>query len=55
MKPIEEQFEDVPCDMKCYQESKRNSYDFSFGINWQGVIRDASIFISAKEIQYRHW
>ncbi|MFY9152058.1 MAG: glycoside hydrolase family 3 N-terminal domain-containing protein [Prolixibacteraceae bacterium] len=38
MKTVEEQFEDVPRDMKCYQDSEGNSYDFAFGMNWRGVI-----------------
>ncbi|OFX59412.1 MAG: beta-glucosidase [Bacteroidetes bacterium GWB2_41_8] len=43
MKTVEEQFEDVPRDMKCYVDSEGNSYDFAFGLNWQGVINDARV------------
>jgi beta-glucosidase len=41
MKTVEEQFEDVPQDMKCHIDSEGNIYDFGFGMNWSGVIRDA--------------
>jgi beta-glucosidase len=41
MKTVEEQKEDVPFDMTCYVDSERNTYDFGFGLNWSGVIRDA--------------
>jgi len=40
MKTVEEQFEDVPRDMKPYIDSNGNSYDFAFGMNWKGVISD---------------
>lgn len=43
MKTVEEQFEDVPRDMKCYTDSDGNSYDFAFGMNWQGVINDSRV------------
>ncbi len=41
MKTVEEQFEDVPRDMKCYVDSEGNTYDFAFGLNWTGMINDA--------------
>jgi len=41
MKTVEEQFEDVPHDMKCHVDSESNTYDFGFGMNWSGVINDA--------------
>ncbi|UFH56816.1 glycoside hydrolase family 3 N-terminal domain-containing protein [Spirosoma sp. KNUC1025] len=41
MKTVEAQAEDVPRDMKCYVDSEGNTYDFGFGLNWKGVIRDA--------------
>jgi beta-glucosidase len=41
MKTVEEQFEDVPHDMKCYVDEQGNTYDFGFGLNWKGVINDA--------------
>ena len=40
MRTVEEQFEDVPGDMKCFVDSKGNTYDFGFGLNWNGVIND---------------
>jgi beta-glucosidase len=43
MKTVEEQFEDVPRDMKCYTDSEGNTYDFAFGLNWSGVINDARV------------
>lgn len=43
MKTVEEQFEDVPRDMKCYIDSDGNVYDFAFGLNWKGVINDSRV------------
>jgi beta-glucosidase len=43
MKTVEEQFEDVPRDMKCYKDSQGNLYDFGFGLNWKGVINDERV------------
>ncbi len=43
MKTVEEQNEDVPRDMKCYTDSDGNTYDFGFGLNWQGVISDQRV------------
>jgi len=43
MKTVEEQKEDVPRDMKCYLDADGNTYDFAFGLNWQGVINDARV------------
>ena len=40
MNTVEEQQEDVPHDMRCYKDSDGNTYDFAFGLNWQGVIND---------------
>ena len=40
METVEVQFEDVPRDMKCHTDSDGNTYDFAFGLNWSGVIRD---------------
>jgi beta-glucosidase len=40
MRTVEEQMEDVPEDMKCYVDSEGNIYDFGFGLNWSGVIKD---------------
>jgi beta-glucosidase len=43
MKTVEEQFEDVPRDMKCYVDSEGNTYDFAFGLNWTGTIKDERV------------
>ncbi len=40
MKTVEEQQEDVPRDMRCYQDADGHAYDFAFGMNWSGVIND---------------
>jgi beta-glucosidase len=41
MKTVETQAEDVPFDLKCHKDSEGNTYDFGFGMNWKGVIKDA--------------
>jgi beta-glucosidase len=41
MRTVEEQQEDVPHDMSCHVETDGNRYDFAFGLNWSGVIKDA--------------
>jgi beta-glucosidase len=41
MQTVEQQFEDVPRDMKVHVDSEGNAYDFGFGLNWKGVIKDA--------------
>ncbi|MDH6359259.1 glycoside hydrolase family 3 N-terminal domain-containing protein [Parabacteroides sp. PF5-9] len=43
MRTVEEQFEDVPRDMRCHTDSEGNTYDFAFGMNWSGVINDARV------------
>jgi beta-glucosidase len=40
MHTVETQAEDLPLDMKCYRDSEGNTYDFGFGLNWNGVIQD---------------
>jgi beta-glucosidase len=40
METVEIQFEDVPLDMECHEDSESNKYDFAFGMNWSGVIDD---------------
>ena len=40
METVEAQFEDVPRDMECHVDSDGNAYDFAFGLNWSGVIKD---------------
>ncbi|MFB9110808.1 glycoside hydrolase family 3 N-terminal domain-containing protein [Flavobacterium gyeonganense] len=41
METVEKQFEDVPFDMIPHKDSEGNIYDFAFGLNWKGVIKDA--------------
>jgi beta-glucosidase len=43
MKTVETQKEDVPYDMICHSDSEGNKYDFGFGLNWKGVIKDARV------------
>jgi beta-glucosidase len=43
MKTVEIQNEDVPFDMTCHVDSDGNTYDFGFGLNWHGVIKDARV------------
>ena len=40
MRTVEEQAEDTPHDMRPHVDAAGNAYDFAFGLNWQGVIRD---------------
>jgi beta-glucosidase len=48
MHTVEIQAEDKPLDMKCYQDAEGHVYDFGFGMNWNGVIKDA------RTAQYAH-
>ncbi|MFT3995369.1 MAG: glycoside hydrolase family 3 N-terminal domain-containing protein [Dysgonomonas sp.] len=41
MATVEKQYEDVPFDMECHKDSEGHIYDFAYGLNWQGVIKDA--------------
>lgn len=41
MSTVEKQKEDVPYDMECHKDSEGNLYDFGYGLNWKGVIKDA--------------
>jgi beta-glucosidase len=43
MKTVELQNEDVPFDMVCHKDTEGNSYDFGFGLNWSGIIKDARV------------
>jgi beta-glucosidase len=43
MGTVEEQYEDVPRDMEPHVDSDGNRYDFAFGLNWDGVIRDERV------------
>ena len=40
MQAVEKQQGDVPLDMKCYTDADGQVYDFGFGLNWKGVIKD---------------
>ncbi len=41
MQTVEKQNEDVPFDMQCYKDAAGHVYDFGFGMNFKGVIKDA--------------
>jgi beta-glucosidase len=41
METVESQFEDVAHDMDCHVDESGNKYDFAFGLNWKGVIKDS--------------
>lgn len=43
MLTVEKQFEDVPRDMTPYVDSNGNTYDFAYGLNWNGVIEDERV------------
>jgi beta-glucosidase len=43
MATVEKQLEDVPHDMVPYTDTEGNTYDFAFGLNWEGVIRDGRV------------
>ena len=40
MRTVELNKEDVPFDLECYKDADGNVYDFGFGLNWKGVIKD---------------
>lgn len=41
MVTVEKQLEDVPRDMECYVDSEGHRYDFAYGLDWKGIIKDA--------------
>jgi beta-glucosidase len=43
MDEVEKQFEDKPRDMKAHKDAVGNVYDFGFGLNWKGVIKDGRV------------
>lgn len=43
MQTVEKQCEDVSRDMIPYTDSEGNSYDFAFGMDWNGVIHDGRV------------
>ena len=40
MEAVEAQLEDLPRDMECYVDGDGSTYDFAFGLDWSGVIKD---------------
>ena len=40
MATVESHCEDKPLDLKVYKDLAGNSYDFGYGLNWNGVIKD---------------
>ena len=40
MATVELQAEDTPHDMRCHVDTEGNTYDFGFGLNWNGTICD---------------
>ena len=48
MHTVETQLEDVAHDMECYTDADGHIYDFAFGLNWHGIIRDARVKKYAK-------
>jgi beta-glucosidase len=51
MSTVEKQGEDAPQDMKCHTDTEGGTYDFGFGRNWKGVIKDARTAKYAKTIK----
>ena len=49
MRTVEEQKEDVPRDMKCHVDTEGNTYDFAFGHNWKGLIKES------RTLKYGKW
>jgi beta-glucosidase len=43
MTTVEKQAEDVPYDMIPHTDSEGSKYDFGFGMNWKGIIKDARV------------
>ena len=43
MDAMEKQLEDVPLDMESYVDSEGNTYDFAYGRDWKGQIRDERV------------
>jgi beta-glucosidase len=43
MSTVEKQAEDLPYDMTCHKDSDGHIYDFGYGMNWKGVIKDARV------------
>lgn len=43
MSTVEKQAEDAPHDMKCHTDTEGSVYDFGFGMNWKGIIKDGRV------------
>ena len=43
MYTVECQMEDMAHDMECHVDADGHTYDFAFGMNWQGVIHDKRV------------
>ena len=43
MEVVDKDKEDVPRDLECYVDAAGNAYDFAFGLNWSGVIKDERV------------
>lgn len=43
MDTVEQQMEDVPFDMICHRDTEGHVYDFAYGMNWRGVIKDERV------------
>ena len=43
METVEEQQPDICRDVECHVDSEGNTYDFAFGLNWSGVIKDERV------------
>ncbi len=43
MRTVEEQAEDTPHDMRCYHDADGHVYDYTYGLNWKGVIDDERV------------
>lgn len=43
MQAVEKDLEDVPRDLECYVDANGNTYDFAYGLNWSGVIKDERV------------
>ncbi len=41
MKEVETQCEDLPFDMEPYVDADGHKYDFAYGLDWKGVIKDS--------------
>ena len=43
MNTVELQAEDRPRDMICHTDTEGNTYDFAFGLDWNGIIHDRRV------------